>query len=1086
MKRQLVLMVGWIVLIAVSPASAQLGSRTGEVFEFEEWSLTTPSVAGNPFDLDATATFTPTGGGDPITTGMFYDGTSGSDHVYRFRFTGMDPGRTYNITTASSNADLHGRTGTVTVNANSNPDALGFLVAAGQKHAWQVGDSSNLRPIPKITYARNPETWFWGKDNSPTENLNSYFAPALDQAADLGYDTWWINMRHAWFKWDAWAGSDHSNVNPDLTVFRMLDNHIQDVHDRGLALDIRMWGDSAHNWSAASLPGGINGEEDKRLQKYIADRLGALPGWSLSYAYDLEEFMSESSVDEWADYIYDNLAFPHLIWGRRFYSDSSVTVASNDDRPGDADEAYDDAINRFNESGNKDRPVLFERNFDNSRWSHERVRQGMWAFVMAGGAGAHYADQVAPDVDTFGEFWNGHEPRLLVDMEPANDMSDDSDTWVLYSPGESSLVAYRRDAESIHLDLSAIEGSLFGIAVDTEKDYEEIDLGALEAGPQTIALPYESDWAIHIVPEPTSLALVGFGGLMLVLRRRAGGRGQKVRLLLRQSTTVRKEGDVMARQLIRLIVASCAVLVAAAGPVFGQSGPSSAELFEYAEWHVDNPTYSGNAFDVIADVQFTHVGSGETRTTQMFYDGDDDWRFRFTGTQTGTWNYTTSSGDSDLNGLTGSINVTSNPNAYGFVTHSGNKWARQKGHSGQLEAFVPHFRMGFEKSNFNWSSTEIGNNLDAWMDDEGFNGVHVFMAGYWVNRDGDSTFTNSDPDPRSFDVLEDMINQVRDRGGVTHIWYNGDSARNQSAQSAFGTPGASTAGEQRLLEYIGDRLGAVPGWVMGYGYDNPEHVNTSQLGGWGDYLRDHMAYEHLLGARDQGQNTNYTFWPGADFESRGDWFSGASYNDLAAAFASNEDKPHAFDERWYIGRLGSETSLRRQIWLANMAGGVSTIIGNEGDWEKDPFDNPEYFKTAFTFWDNRFKLDMERQNDLTGGPANQQYALESKDGNLIVIYGEDTDEIAVKLSELAGDADWAPGAHIIAVDTRLAYQEIDLGTFSLTDQSLDMTPHGGTSDWALAVMPVPEPTSLALVALGGLALLKRRRTDVVDVVDRLW
>ncbi|MBS3734780.1 MAG: DUF5060 domain-containing protein, partial [Phycisphaerae bacterium] len=486
-----------MVALAAGPAYGQLGSRSGEVFEFEEWSLTAPSVSGNPFDLDASATFTPQGGGDAITTGMFYDGTSGSDKVYKFRFTGMEPGKTYNISTNSTNSALHGKTGTITVNANSDPNALGFLVAAGQKHAWQVGDSSTLRAIPKITYAQNPETWFWGKHNPPTENLNSYFNSALNQTTSLGYDTWWLNMRHAWFKWDAWSGSDHSNVNPDLTVFRMLDNHIQDVHNRGLALDIRMWGDSAHGWSAASLPGGINGTEDKRLQKYIADRLGALPGWGLSYAYDLEEFMSESSVDEWADHMYDNLAFPHLIWARRFYSDSSVTVASNDDRPSDANDCYNDAISRFNESANKNRPVLFERNFGDGRWSDERVRRGMWAFAMAGGAGAHYVDVTGPDIDTFGEFWNGHE-RLLLDMEPNNGMSGDSNTWVLYSPSEGSVVAYRPDADSVQLDLSGLGGTPTGVAVDTKKDYEEIDLGSLVAGAQTINLPYASEWALHI------------------------------------------------------------------------------------------------------------------------------------------------------------------------------------------------------------------------------------------------------------------------------------------------------------------------------------------------------------------------------------------------------------------------------------------------------------------------------------------------------------------------------------------------------------------------------------------------------------
>ena len=74
---------------------------------------------------------------------------------------------------------------------------------------------------------------------------------------------------------------------------------------------------------------------------------------------------------------------------------------------------------------------------------------------------------------------------------------------------------------------------------------------------------------------------------------------------------------------------------------------SGAELTEKAgtqwgptiEWTVENPSWQGNAFDVVAKVRFVHQSSGQTRTTEMFYAGGTQWTFRFTGTRTGRWSF---------------------------------------------------------------------------------------------------------------------------------------------------------------------------------------------------------------------------------------------------------------------------------------------------------------------------------------------------------------------------------------------------------------------------------------------------------------
>jgi len=93
----------------------------------------------------------------------------------------------------------------------------------------------------------------------------------------------------------------------------------------------------------------------------------------------------------------------------------------------------------------------------------------------------------------------------------------------------------------------------------------------------------------------------------------------------------------------------------------GELGARRATMWLCEEWSLGNPSCDGNPFDVVARVTFSHAGSDETRTTRMFYAGDDTWTFRFTGTRPGEWRVTTASGDPELNGHSSTITVRPNP-----------------------------------------------------------------------------------------------------------------------------------------------------------------------------------------------------------------------------------------------------------------------------------------------------------------------------------------------------------------------------------------------------------------------------------------
>lgn len=159
------------------------------------------------------------------------------------------------------------------------------------------------------------------------------------------------------------------------------------------------------------------------------------------------------------------------------------------------------------------------------------------------------------------------------------------------------------------------------------------------------------------------------------------------------------------RILLRHLV--CLVLLFMSTAVMAQPNVLSSQttrLWEPIEWKIENVSFEDNPFDVVAKVVFVHAEGKEKRITEMFYADDQTWKFRFTGTKTGKWTFTTQSINSDLNGYHGQIEVRSGATKYGFVTHQGNKWARYVGDHGELEAFVPQFVMYRIASKLLWAA----------------------------------------------------------------------------------------------------------------------------------------------------------------------------------------------------------------------------------------------------------------------------------------------------------------------------------------------------------------------------------------------
>ena len=135
------------------------------------------------------------------------------------------------------------------------------------------------------------------------------------------------------------------------------------------------------------------------------------------------------------------------------------------------------------------------------------ARRGLYHSTLAGGVANIWG--IHPDLSSGGTYPNRdqvktysvfftNKGRFLADMKPANQISGDADTCVLLSPGAESLVLYREDTDTIHIDLAGMPGRQPAVAVDAKKAYAEIQLDDLQPKAQTIKLPTKSDWVVAI------------------------------------------------------------------------------------------------------------------------------------------------------------------------------------------------------------------------------------------------------------------------------------------------------------------------------------------------------------------------------------------------------------------------------------------------------------------------------------------------------------------------------------------------------------------------------------------------------------
>ena len=494
----------------------------------------------------------------------------------------------------------------------------------------------------------------------------------------------------------------------------------------------------------------------------------------------------------------------------------------------------------------------------------------------------------------------------------------------------------------------------------------------------------------------------------------------------------------MLRTAFKLCVSVCviAVIPSLAAPM------KEAKLWEPVEWKFENVSCSGNPFDLVAKAIFTHADTGQKIQTELFHDSGDVWRLRFTGTRTGQWQFVTESADPDLNGLKGQVKILPNPGVPGFITNFAGKWGRL----GTNEAFVPQYIMYCEPDVLSRRADRLDADIREFLVEHGFNGLHTIVLCRWFDfdktRSTEITADDPNPDPRTFEVLELLLKKVHAAGGVVHIWAWGDEQRRMTPRR-WGLNGKV---DQRLQRYICARLGPLPGWSMGYGFDLQEWTEDKDLRSWHEYMHKHLGWPHYLGGRAPDLTQ---ICPDLDYSSYQQ--HRPDYDTYVKAIEQYPDKPTFLEDRFrvrkgvYPDKDYDFDMTRRGLWHSTMAGGAANIWGNLLDPRPDgmshPYPKKHQIKTWSLFWKNRFKKEMIRDNSLT-----DDVCLKVP-GKMLVFYKEDADSIKMNLTELRGNF------RAVAVDTKSQYMEIELTGLKPKPGQQFKAPH--RSDWAIAIETGP-------------------------------
>ena len=536
--------------------------------------------------------------------------------------------------------------------------------------------------------------------------------------------------------------------------------------------------------------------------------------------------------------------------------------------------------------------------------------------------------------------------------------------------------------------------------------------------------------------------------------------------------------------------------------------PKTVDRYEpFAEWELAYTEAEHEPHDVIATATFRHEEQELVRRSPLFFTGENTWRFRFTGEALGRWDVITA-GPGALDGCRTSVTVVpAQERQRGFLETDGARWRW----SATGEAHVPQLVMSKRLDSYWTNGTvdheSIEREIQEFIVETGFTGFSKSSIGpQWFDITDGSSDTRSYgpdvvPDPRSFAVLEAFLVAAYRAGAHTHLWLWGSDAH-RIGWSHHGGPdgvgGEMSRATRRLYRQVAGRLGPIPGWSIGYGYDLEHWTNAAKLQAWYDQLKGELGgWPHPIGARaDAGDDRSESdvtrsplregrdgiFWTGGDYIGMYDYRVPYQWYRATRAFGEDRSRPVLQEDRFRIRDSDrffvkdyTPALTRRGLWQSMLAGGVGNIWGNllpeDDNLGSQPYDNhataelqgvsfeveeKEAIAAWSEFWieDGRFRSDFEPVNHLTDDEPGETIwderpsgdpvgvAVRSPERRHYVFYRECTDSLRMDLRGMIGTQP------AIAVNT-ITGTRTDLGTIQpRAYEPLDLPEK---ADWAVGV-----------------------------------